>query len=153
MTAALESALDDWAAMADSVSNDREDPADYFATGFRMTGRLQRANPELVRVLLRSGATVLTRERGLRARGLDGLHRGMKAGRFAQMDPDIAIMLVGGALLGLLQLLDDNPDHDGDAFADAAAERVLVMLGIDAAEAAQIARTPLPPLPELMPGT
>nr|WP_169251798.1 TetR family transcriptional regulator [Brevibacterium sp. 'Marine'] len=151
MAAAVEAALDDWASLADAAASDVDDPAEYIATGFRMTGRLQRANPELVRVLLRSGTSILSRDRGLRSRAIEGLRAGVEAGRFTRLDPDITVMVLGGALLGLLQLLEDRPDDNGNAFSDTAAERVLVMLGINQSEAEKLAHTALPALPDLLP--
>lgn len=149
--AALEATLDSWTTMLDEVVEGIEDPALIFAMSFRMTGRLQRANPELVRVLLHSGMSVLTREGGLRARALDDLNAGVARGRFGADDTGLSVMLVGGALLGLLQLLESSPERDGGELSDIAAERVLVMLGVAADEAATLSRAPLPPVPQLVP--
>lgn len=149
--AALTATLDAWTSMLETVVAGVEDPALIFAMSFRMTGRLQRNNPELVRVLLHSGTSVLSRDGGLRARALDDLDLGVARGRFGIDDTGLTVMLVGGALLGLLQLLDSDPDLDGAELSDVAAERVLVMLGLSADEAAALSRTPLPPIPELVP--
>ena len=142
--AALTATLDAWAEKVSATVDDLEDPAEIFAVSFRMTGRLQRAHPELVRVILRSGTSTLTRDRGLRTLMMDDLRKGMDRGRFVRMEPDVAAMIAGGALLGLLRLLNDDPARDGDALSDAAAERVLVMLGIDAVESARLTGAPLP---------
>ncbi len=149
--AALGATLDAWTNMLDAAVEGLDDPALIFAMSFRMTGRLQRANPELVRVLLHSGAAVLTREGGLRARALEDLDVGVVRGRFADDNTALSVMLVGGALLGLLQLLDTSPELDGGELSDIAAERVLAMLGVSPEDAAALSRVPLPPIPDLVP--
>lgn len=149
--AALGATLDMWTSMLDAAVEGIDDPALIFAMSFRMTGRLQRANPELVRVLLHSGTSVLTREGGLRSRAMDDLDVGIERGRFGTDDTELSVMLIGGALLGLLQLLDSEPERDGGELSDVAAERVLVMLGLSADEAAALSRAPLPPTPQLVP--
>ena len=54
--------------------------------------------------------------------------------------------VVGGALLGLGQLLHDEPDRDDAAAADTVTEDVLRLFGLPADEAREICRRPLPDL-------
>lgn len=143
-TEAVESVLDAWGLMRDEVVADVDDPAEIFATSFRMMGRLQRQVPELVRVILNSGMSVLLTDRGIRPRAIADLERGIASGRFTFPDSEMALMAVGGVLLGLAQLLDSNPKLDDAMVSDEFAERVLVMLGLDHDEAANIAALPLP---------
>ena len=60
------------------------------------------------------------------------------------MDPELAFMITGGSLLGLLQMLDADPAVDADEATDRLAESLLRMFGLSAEEAAEIAARPLP---------
>jgi hypothetical protein len=55
--------------------------------------------------------------------------------------------MVGGALLGVLQLLETRPDLDIERVTDQLAARLLCMFGMPRAEAKEIATRPLPALP------
>ena len=127
-----------------------DDPAEIFATSFRMSGRLQRQVPELVRVILNAGASILLTDRGLRPRALGDLKRGIASGRFTMQDPEAALMAVGGALLGLLQMLDANPALDDAQVSDSFTAHVLLLLGLDAEEAARIVALELPEVPQIL---
>lgn len=139
--------LDTWGELRGGIVAGLEDPAEIFGMSFRMTGRLQRAYPELVRVLLNTGMSVLVNDRGLRPSAIADIASGIEQGRFTMPDPEVAVMAAGGALLGLMQLLESQPDLDDGAVSDAFAERVLLMFGIEASEAHAIVSKPLPPLP------
>jgi len=143
---AVAPALEAWGALRDDAVADLDDPAEIFARSFRMSGRLQRAHPEL---LLNSGVRVLSTARGLRPRALADISAGIEQRRFSMSAPEIAVMAAGGALLGLIQLLDARPDLDDATVSDAFAEGVLRMFGIDAEEAHRIVLAPLPELPRL----
>src|ERR1700751_261898 len=62
--AAVDDALGLFAAVLDEHAAGLDDPAHVFAQGFRLTGRLHRAQPELSRVLLNSGPAVLGSDTG-----------------------------------------------------------------------------------------
>jgi hypothetical protein len=64
-------------------------------------------------------------------------------------DPALALAVAGGALLGLGQLLHDQPERCDVEAADRATCDVLIMFGLPADEAAEICRRPLPDLDEL----
>lgn len=145
---AVASALDAWGVIRDEVVAGIDDPAEIFATSFRMTGRLQRQAPELVRVILHTGMAILVTDRGLRPRALADLERGIAMGRFTVPDPELALMAVGGALLGLLQMLEAGPSLDDGKVSDTFTERVLLMLGLDPAEAAELVALELPRTPQ-----
>lgn len=149
-TEAVESTLDLWGLLRDGIVAGLDDPAEIFATSYRMTGRLQRQTPELVRVILNTGASILTTDRGLRPRALADLGRGITEGRFSFPDAETALMAVGGALLGLLQLLESQPDIDAGAVSDVFTERVLVMLGVSPDEAARVVALKLPEMPQVL---
>ena len=57
--------------------------------------------------------------------------------------------MAGGALLGLGNLLRNQPDRDDAAAADAVTEDVLRLFGLPADEAHDICRRPLPDLDSL----
>src|SRR5947209_4100851 len=68
--AAVNEVLDDLGALLDRLTADDEDPAETFARSFRLVGRLFRRRPEMTRVLLNSGLTMISAERGLAPRAL-----------------------------------------------------------------------------------
>ena len=72
--------------------------------------------------------------------------RPCEAGRFTVDDPELALSVAGGALLGLGNLLRNQPDRDDGAAADAVTEDVLRLFGLPADEAREICRRPLPDL-------
>ncbi|MET8428559.1 helix-turn-helix domain-containing protein [Nocardia sp. NPDC004860] len=146
---AVRSALQIYAELRDGIVQLYDDPAEVFAVSFRMTGRLQRQMPEMVRVILHSGMSILLREEGLAPRARRDILAAQEAGRFEPMDADMAIMAAGGALLGLLQLLDAQPDADADARTDEMAFHVLRMFGMNKRAAQKLTSSPLPQLPQL----
>lgn len=146
---AAAAALDGYAAMLATLTEGLTDPAEVFAVSFRMTGRLQRRHPELARVILNTGTAILLSDRGMAQHARADIAAAQAAGRFDGDDPDIALMAVGGAMLGVMQMLDARPDLDAGVVADEFAVRVLRMLGISADEAAALCSTPPPVAPEL----
>lgn len=146
-TEAVHEALDAWGLFRDEIVAGIEDPAEIFATSYRMSGRIQRQVPELVKVILNAGASVLLTDRGLRPRALADLERGIESGRFTFTDPEAALMAVGGALLGLLQFLDSDASLDDASVSDSFTKHVLLLLGVDPVEAARLSSLELPPMP------
>ncbi len=61
-------------------------------------------------------------------------------------DPDIALAIAGGALLGLGQLLLDQPDRDDAQTADDVTRDVLRMFGVTAKRAERLTTQALPDL-------
>ncbi|MFY2861042.1 TetR/AcrR family transcriptional regulator [Mycobacterium sp. THU-M104] len=147
--AAVNEALDDLGAVLDKLSAEGEDPAETFARSFRLVGRMFWRRPETCKVLLNTGLKLISADRGLAPRALRDIEAGMRAGRFGVDDPALALAAAGGALMGLGQLLYDQPDRDGGEAADRVTRDVLVMFGVPADEAAEICRRPLPDLDEL----
>lgn len=141
---AVADVLDEWGELRDLAVTGLDDPAEIFARSFRIAGRTQRLMPEAVRVTLNAGMSVLVTDRGIRPRALADLHRGIELGRFTMPDAETAVMLAGGVLLGLMQLLESDPAADAAETSDLYAERLLVMLGLDPAEANDICTSPLP---------
>jgi len=148
-TAAVNEVLDTYGALLDKLAVASEDPAETFARSFRLIGRLYRHRPDMGRVLLNSGLALISSDRGLAPRALRDIEAGARAGRFTVDDPVLALSVAGGALMGLGQLLHDQPDRDDAEAADRVTTDVLIMFGVPADEAAEICRRPLPDLDEL----
>src|ERR1700756_5757527 len=74
--AAVADVLDAHGAMLDRLTASIEDPAETFATSFRLTGRLFRQRPRESEILLANGPMLLSSDRGLAPRAL----RDIKAG-------------------------------------------------------------------------
>jgi AcrR family transcriptional regulator len=147
--AAVNEVLDDVGAILDKLTGEDEDPAETFARSFRLVGRLFRWRPEMSRVLLNTGLTMISADRGLAPRALRDIAAATQAGRFSVDDPTLALAVAGGALMGLGQLLHDQPERDDAQAADRVTRDVLIMFGLPADEAAEICRRPLPDLDEL----
>ncbi|OBK27642.1 TetR family transcriptional regulator [Mycobacterium asiaticum] len=142
--AAVADVLDAHGALLDRLTASIEDPAETFATSFRLTGRLFRQRPEESKILLASGLALLSSDRGLAPRALRDIKAGVHAGRFEVDDPELALAMAGGALLGLGALLREDPHRDGAAAADTATENVLRLFGLTAQEAHAVCQRPLP---------
>lgn len=146
---ALFDVLDRYTDWLRSATGELDDPAEIFAASFRLTGRLAVANPGLLAPLLASGTEVLLVERGLRVSALEDLERGVAEGRFTAMRPDVLLMVVGGALLGLVRLLVTDPGSTSEDVIDDVAAAVLRMLGVSDADATAVVSRPVGDLPDL----
>ncbi|MBI3690758.1 MAG: TetR/AcrR family transcriptional regulator, partial [Mycolicibacterium aromaticivorans] len=148
--AAVNDILDALGALLDKLAVDGEDPALTFARSFRIVGRLFRQRPDTSRVLLNTGLTLMYSDRGLGPRALRDITVAAAAGRFTVADPELALSMAAGALMGLGHLLRAQPERDGAEASDRATRGVLVMLGLPAEEAEELCRQPLPDLDELI---
>lgn len=144
--AAVVDALEEFGQNFDEHLAGIDDPAELVASGFRLSARMADSHPELMQVLRRRGLGHLHTDNGLARRALRDLEVGMASGRFATVDPTVALSALGGTLLSLVELRFARPDLDGDEAAVDLAEMVLRMLGVPAADAHEIARRPLPEL-------
>jgi AcrR family transcriptional regulator len=145
--AAVAEVLDAHGAMLDRLTASLDDPAETFAASFRLTGRLFRQRPQESEILLANGPALLSSERGLAPRALRDIKAGADAGRFrgdVGEDPQLALAMAGGALLGLGKLLRDDPDRDDAHAADTVTENVLRLFGLGAEEARAVCQRPLP---------
>ena len=147
--AAVNEVLDELGAILDKLTAEGDDPAEIFARSFRLVGRLFRQRPNMSRVLLNTGVELISADRGLAPRALRDIDAATRAGRFSVDDPVLALAVAGGALMGLGQLLHDQPERDDAEAADRVTRDVLIMFGVPADEAAEICRRPLPDLDEL----
>lgn len=144
--AALTEVLDAHADLLDAYTTSLDDPAEAFACSFRLTGRMFRRRPQESRVLLSNGLSLLSSNKGLAPRARRDISAAVEAGRFHVTDLNLAVAVVGGALLGLGQLLRDEPDRDDAQAADTVTQNILTLLGMPAEEADRLCRQPLPDL-------
>jgi AcrR family transcriptional regulator len=144
--AAVAEVLEYHGALLDHLTSSIDDPAETFACSFRLTGRLFRRRPQESRILLANGMALLSSDLGLAPRALRDIEAAVSAGRFTVDDPELALSVAGGALLGLGNLLRSQPDRDDGAAADTVTEDVLRLFGLPANEAREICRRPLPDL-------
>jgi AcrR family transcriptional regulator len=142
--AAVADVLDAHGAFLDELTGSLEDPAEIFAFSYRLTGRLFRRRPTESQILLTNGMTLLAADRGLAPRALRDIEAATRAGRFTVEDPELALAVAGGALLGLGNLLRNQPDRDDAEAADTVTEDVLRLFGLPAEEAHAICTRPLP---------
>ncbi|MFD1658916.1 TetR/AcrR family transcriptional regulator [Streptomyces caeni] len=145
--AAVALTLEEHGALLDSVVGDLKDPAEVFAASVRLTGRLQRTHPQMARILVRTGMSYLTSDGGLAPQAMRDLQAAADSGRLDIDDAYTAVAMVGGALLGVLHLLETRPDLDAERVTDRLAFRLLCMFGMAPAEAQEIATRPLPSPP------
>ncbi|WP_328664979.1 hypothetical protein [Streptomyces sp. NBC_00328] len=126
---------------------DLKDPAEIFAASVRLTGRLQRTHPQIARILVRTGMAYLTSDSGQAPQAMRDLQAAADNGRLDIDDVRTAVAMAGGALLGVLHLLETSPDLDAERVTDQLASRLLCMFGMTRAEAQELATRPLPSLP------
>lgn len=142
--AAFEAVMDGYGQLLDDLTADIEDPAEVFACSFRLTGRLNRREPELSRVLLNNVLRLLSADSGLAPRARRDIAAAVEAGRFDVEDLDVAVTITAGALLALGQLLHDQPERDVEKTTDRLTEDLLRMLGVPRRQAQRICSLPLP---------
>jgi len=144
--AAVEDVMDGYGQLLDDLTRGIEDPAEVFACSFRLTGRLQRAEPELSRVFLNNVLRLLGADSGLAPRVRRDIKAAVDAGRFVIEDLDVAVTMAAGVLIALGQLLHDQPERDVEETTDRVTEDLLRMFGVRAVTARRICRLPLPDL-------
>ncbi|MFF5183139.1 TetR/AcrR family transcriptional regulator [Streptomyces sp. NPDC000345] len=143
---AVVDALEEFGQALDDRLAGIDDPAELVAAGFRLSARMAGSHPELMQVLRRRGLGCIHSASGLAPRAVRDLEAGVASGRFAALDPVVALSALGGTLLSLVELRFTRPDLDGDEAASRLAEMVLRMLGVPPGEAHDVARRPLPDL-------
>jgi AcrR family transcriptional regulator len=142
--AAVDVVMDGYGQLLDDLTAGLEDPAEVFACSFRLTGRLNRREPELSRVLLNNVLQLLSADTGLAPRARRDIAAAVDAGRFNVADLDVAVTMTAGALLALGQLLNDQPERDVEATTDRVTEDLLRMFGVPRRQARRICLLSLP---------
>ncbi|AEV76201.1 transcriptional regulator [Mycolicibacterium rhodesiae NBB3] len=144
--AAVAEVLDAHGALLDELTSSIDDPAETFACSYRLTVRMFRRRPQESQILLATGMTLLASDKGLAPRALRDIEEATRAGRFSVDDPELALAMAGGALLGLGNLLRNQPKRDDAEAADAVTADILRLFGVPAEEAREICSRPLPDL-------
>jgi AcrR family transcriptional regulator len=142
--AAVEAVMDGYGQLLDDLTAEIQDPAQVFACSFRLTGRLNRREPELSRVFLNNVLRLLSADSGLAPRARRDITAAVEAGAFGVEDIDVAVTMTAGALLALGQLLHDQPDRDVEETTDRVTEDLLRMFGLPRRQAQRICSLPLP---------
>lgn len=141
----------------DRLASHLEDPAEVIAVCMRHTLLRARREPIWGRFLLREGFSTMAGHHGLGERLLRDIQKGMAANRFFPDDPPMCFIAAGGTVMASLAVVlrwdevlgreDENTPLQGlqrEDMPERAATAVLRILGLDAAEAAEIASRPLP---------
>ncbi|TVL88030.1 TetR family transcriptional regulator [Streptomyces sp. SAJ15] len=142
--AAVADTLEEYATLLEERTARLDDPAESFAVGVRLTGRLAETHPEVARILLRTGMNCLHEECGLTTRATRDIELAVAAGSFRVANSQVALAGVAGALLGLVELTLSRPDGAGPEVCEEMAELMLRMLGMAPDDAHEVARRPLP---------
>ena len=142
--AAVTDVLDAHGALLDELTAGLDDPAETVASSFRLTGRLFRRRPRETRIMLANWSALLASDRGVAPRALRDIKAAAQAGRFRLDDPQRALAMAGGVLLGLGHLLTNDLTRDDGRTADAVTEDLLVLFGMPADDAHDVCTRPLP---------
>ncbi|MGI9164507.1 MAG: TetR/AcrR family transcriptional regulator [Mycobacterium sp.] len=141
---AVAEVLDSYGALLDVLTTDMGDPAETFAASFRLTGRFFRRRPQESLILLANWSALVSSDRGLAPRALRDINAAVAAGRFTVDDPELALAVASGVLLGIGTLLQRDPSRDDGLTADAVTEDLLRMFGMSARDARNVCSRPLP---------
>ena len=148
--AAVGQTLQEHGEIVHGLTEGMDDAAEVLCVALRLTGRIQRASPQLARVLLNTGfGRMMARGGGVIDQVRRDLTAAIDSGRFDIYDAELALHVTAGSFLGLTALLDANPELDADALADEYAVRILRAFGLSESEATRLASRPLPELPRL----
>ena len=108
-----------------------------------------RRRPHESTVLRALGLGPIVSDRGIAPLALRDITAAQRTGRFHVGDPQLALALGAGALLGLNQLLHDQPERDDALATDGVAEDLLRAYGMPGDDARDVCRRELPDLDKL----
>ncbi len=114
------------------------------AVGMRCWLDVARRYPHVACFFRRAGMMVLSQNLRARDEARRYVPMGVQAGRFDLDRPELAFDLMAGAVFAGINTIVGGGAQDG--YAEELTQRVLIGLGVDAAEAAAIAFAPLEPL-------
>src|SRR6266704_1471748 len=97
-----EEVFERWGQLIHRASAGITDPAELFAVGTRISGRLGWTHPDIAGFLTGVGLGALDIPGGLAPRALRDIEAGQAAGRFTVPDPEIGLSAVARGLIGLL---------------------------------------------------
>ena len=119
-----------------------EDPAEKISIAHRHLVLVAKADPDWAWLILRLDVPYRAAWATLGQAASDDLREGLQAGRFQVANPDLALSASGGALFAVIH---EELTGEGSPEADSEhAEGILRSFGVAPAEAAEIARRPLP---------
>ena len=144
--AAVADVLDGYGAMLDRLTESIEDPAETFATSFRLTGRLFRRRPQESQILLANGLALLSSERGLAPRALRDIKAGVEAGRSTSTTPNLPSPWLAARCWDSETCCVTIRIATTRELPTPVTENVLRLFGLSAAEAHAVCQSPLPDL-------
>lgn len=130
--------------LLESVTTGLTDPLEVYVVGIRYTGRLAAQLPVMRALIVRTGLRLVTADFGLTPRALRDLAAARAAGRVRVDDLARTQAIIGGMMLGLFAYIEAHPEADAAAASDDLARSVLLLLGMDHAEAEAVVGRPLP---------
>ena len=140
--AVLEETVAAHGAAIDAMTQGIEDPAEVVSVAHRYFVNLARSDPDWGWLLVRLDVSHDVALAALGPFAKRDLSRGIKAGRFRVADERLALLASGGAMLAVMRgVLDGRLRRNADVLH---AEGVLRLLGLSAADAAEVAGRPLP---------
>lgn len=107
--AAVADALEEYAQAVAERPHGVDDPAERLAGGVRLSARMAESYPEIMQILCHSRLGRICAGDGLAPRAKRDAEEGMAAGRFTVVDPVIALAVLNGSLLALLELWCNRP--------------------------------------------
>ncbi len=130
------------AAAVDRLTKDLEDPAEVVSVAHRYFVQRASTDPDWAWLLIRLESSHEVALAAMTPFAQRDLRRAVKAGRFQVTSGSVALAASGGALLSVMRaVLDGQAPRNADVVH---AEGVLRLFGLPAAEAAEVARRPLP---------
>jgi AcrR family transcriptional regulator len=124
------------------ITAELEDPAEVVSAAHRHFVRLARVDPEWAWLLIRMDVSYNVILGALGPFAERDLRRGIRAGRLQVPNERVALDAAGGSLLAVMRsVLDGRAPKDADVHH---AEGVLRSFGLPPADAAEVARRPLP---------
>ena len=142
--AAIAATFEAHGAWLDELLADETDPAVVFAASMRLTGRLQKTQPQIAQVMMNATGHLMAMKGGLVGRSQRDIRAAAAAGRFVVEDVEVAFACAAGALVGTMHLVAANPRSSVERKTDEMVRNVLRMFGMPDAEAAAIVKRPLP---------
>jgi AcrR family transcriptional regulator len=128
-----------------SVTAGLNDPAEIVAVAHRYFVNRAWSDPDWGWLLIHLDLSQKISLEALGPFARQDLERGIRAGRFRVPNVRVALFATGGALLGVMRdVLDGHAPKDADRHH---AEGVLRMLGLAVEDAAEVARRPMPKIP------
>lgn len=129
-------------AAIDAVTSTLEDSAETISAAHRHFVRLASRDPDWAWLLVRLDISHSLAFAALGPMAARDIERGVDAGRLHVSDEGVALSASGGALLAVMRsVLEGRAPENADVHH---AEGVLRLLGLPSAEAAEVARRPLP---------